>query len=182
MSDITIRIPEKVAKSVGGLLIGIGLFAILIHLWSSGFFLKKFQLKMSVPDASGLRVGAPVLMQGAQVGSVKSIKLAEAQADNASRVEVTLALYERKHDKIRDTSHGVLIPAGLSGRRYVSNRPGLNGAPIPSGGELAVIPTIQLDSKQFMESFGDLLKCLSREEQQKQGGAVPKTPSGSCPK
>lgn len=182
MSDITIRIPEKVVKTFAGLCIGIGVLTILVHLWLSGFFFKKYHLKMFLPDAGGLAVGAPVRFASVRVGPVEGINIADGQSDNTRKVEVLLDIYERGHDKIRDGSKATLSQEGLLGPRYVSIRPGLNGAPIPSRGELQVVPTIQLGSKQFMESFGDLLKCLSREEQQKQGGGDAKNPSGSCPK
>jgi len=64
MAEITIRISDKALKIAGITLGSLCLAWVVFHLWSSGSFLPKYRLRVYVPEAAGLAVGAPVVLDG----------------------------------------------------------------------------------------------------------------------
>src|SRR5207244_13463094 len=112
------------------------LVCVLYYLWSSGFFIPKYQLSVYVPEASGLTVHAPVRLDGIQVGSVSAIKLAGESATAERRIELVLHVEKRDSDAIRSDSEATLTSDGLLGNRYVNVSRGFKGTVIKPGGEI----------------------------------------------
>ncbi len=163
MAEITIRISDKALKIAGVVLGGICLAWVVLYLWSSGFFLPKYRLRMYVSEAASLAVGAPVRLDGIEVGNVDAINLGGASAPER-RIELVLRIEKRYQDKIRTDSTATLITEGLLGTRYVSIHRGFSGSPIPPGGEIAAAQTRELTLKDFIDSLDKIGECLAEEK------------------
>ena len=168
MAEITIRISDKVLKIAGIVLGGISLVWLGLYLWSSGFFLPKYRLRMHVSEAAGLAVGAPVRLDGIDVGTVDAINLAGASATPERRIELVLRIEKRHQDKIRTDSTATLITEGLLGSRYVSIHRGFSGSPIPPGGEIAAAQTEQVTLKDFIDSLAKRVECLAGKKKEQE--------------
>src|SRR5256885_13595636 len=84
---------------------------------SSGVFSRKLYLKAYFQGTEGLRVGAPVALQGVTVGNVKSIRVVpDRQLDP---VEVTMKLDKKYSFRIRKDSVASLASAGVLGDLFV---------------------------------------------------------------
>jgi len=120
MAEITIRISDKALRIVGVLLSLAVLVWVFFGLWSSGFFLPKYQLSVYVPEASGVTVHAPVRLDGVDVGSVSAIRLAGESAGPQRRIELVLRVNKADQGVIRSDSSATLVTEGLLGNRYVN--------------------------------------------------------------
>jgi phospholipid/cholesterol/gamma-HCH transport system substrate-binding protein len=138
------------------------LVCVFCYLWSSGFFLPKYQLSVYVAEASGLTVHAPVRLDGIQVGSVSAIKLAGESASPQRRIELVLQVEKRDRDAIRSDSNATLATEGLLGTRYVSISRGFKGTVIKPGGEIPSKPSLLLTLKDSMHFFDKTLDCLQQ--------------------
>lgn len=93
--------------------------AVLIVLMSGGgFFTKKILLKSYYPDASGLREGAPVRLNGVDIGNVKTIQIIPSRP--TSPVEVTMKVSMKFGEFLRKDSITVLATAGVLGETYIN--------------------------------------------------------------
>jgi phospholipid/cholesterol/gamma-HCH transport system substrate-binding protein len=93
--------------------------AILIFLISgtSGIFTHTFKLRAYFDNASGLKEGAPVQVNGVDVGNVSSILVIPAK--NPTPVEVNLKINTKFQDLIRKDSQAVIATAGVLGSSYI---------------------------------------------------------------
>jgi ABC-type transporter Mla subunit MlaD len=163
MAEITIRISDRTLRVAGIVLGGICLAGLVLYLVSSGLFLPKFHLRMYVPEAAGVVVGAPVELDGVNVGRVDAVKLAGVSASNERRIEIVLEIKKRYQDEIRSDSTAALMKEGLLGRGYVSIQRGFNGTPVSDGAELAVIPTREVTFGDVMAAISKIENCMKRE-------------------
>jgi phospholipid/cholesterol/gamma-HCH transport system substrate-binding protein len=94
--------------------------ALLIFLMggSGGPFGSKLTLKSYFQDASGLRVGAPVALEGVTIGNVKSISVVAGR--QLDPVEVVMRVDEKYRFRIRKDSLASLTAAGVLGDLYVN--------------------------------------------------------------
>lgn len=93
--------------------------AVLIVLMSGGgFFTKKISLKSYYPDASGLREGAPVRLNGVDIGNVKTLRI--IASDPANPVEVTMKVSMKYGSFLRKDSTTILATAGVLGETYIN--------------------------------------------------------------
>ena len=115
-------IKETRKTMIGGFVIGaLTLVIAAILIFGSGdFFKKKERYVLYFKDSiKGLSVGAPVLFQGVQVGTVTKISLVANADDMSTRIPVVIELdpgqWEFEHDKEIDRKAGVskLIEKGL---------------------------------------------------------------------
>jgi phospholipid/cholesterol/gamma-HCH transport system substrate-binding protein len=93
--------------------------ALLIFLMggSGGPFGGKLTLKTYFQSAAGLRVGAPVALEGVTIGNVKSIGVVPGR--QLDPVEVTLRVDEQYKFRIKKDSTASLTAAGVLGDLYV---------------------------------------------------------------
>jgi phospholipid/cholesterol/gamma-HCH transport system substrate-binding protein len=166
MAEITIRISDKALKIAGIVLGGICLAWVVLYLWSSGFFVPKYRLRMYISEAAELAVGARVRLDGIDVGSVEGINLAGAPATPERRIELVLRIEKRHQDKIRTDSTATLITEGLLGNRYVNILRGFSGSPIPPGGEIAATQTQHVTLKDFIDSLTKRVECLTTKKRE----------------
>lgn len=93
--------------------------AVLVFLMtgSGGLFVPKILLKAYFDNAGGLRVGAPVRLQGVDIGNVKTVRIVQGREPNA--VEVTMKISTRYLESIRKDSVAQLSTAGVLGEVFV---------------------------------------------------------------
>ncbi len=94
------------------------ILAILIFLMtgSVGLFTPKIRLRCYFDNAEGLRVGAPVRLEGVDIGNVVAIRVVKREL---TPVEVVMKISTRYHDEIRKDSKAVLTTAGVLGETFV---------------------------------------------------------------
>ena len=93
--------------------------ATLIFLMTSaqGLFTRKISLKAYFDNTEGLRTGAPVRLQGVDVGNVTRIRIIPNRSPLP--VEVTLKVSSRYEDAIHKDSIASLATAGVLGETFV---------------------------------------------------------------
>ena len=94
------------------------ILAILIFLMtgSVGLFTKKIILRSYFENAEGLRVGAPVRLEGVDIGNVVGIRVVKRQL---TPVEVVMKVSSRYQDQVHKDSKAVLTTAGVLGETFV---------------------------------------------------------------
>lgn len=114
--------------------------AILIFLMTgaTGFLTKKLEVKAYFDNAGGLRVGAPVRLQGVDIGNVASIRVAPNHEHKLTPVQVTMKIGRYK-DEVRADSIVTLSTAGVLGETFVDIDS--TQAKGPPAGSDAVLPT-----------------------------------------
>ena len=164
MAEITIRISDRALK-LSGALLGVALLALgFSHLWSSGALRPKYQIKLFVPESEGLRLGAPVKLDGLQVGNVSRVEIANQSADSNRRIEVDLRIEKRFQNVIRDDSNASLVRASLLGDRYVNIHAASTGVPIQSGGVIRFVPAKEITFTDLINVIGKQMDCMTREK------------------
>ena len=95
--------------------------AVLIFLMSGtgGIFTHKIVLKSYFDNAGGLRVGAPVRLQGVDIGNVTKIWIVSNKSRQMTPVEVTMKVSTTYHDSLRRDSKTALATAGVLGETYI---------------------------------------------------------------
>ncbi|SRR5216684_710259 len=163
MAEITIRISDKVLKVAGAILGALFLVWGFSHLWSSGVFRPKYQIQIFVPEAEGVRVGAPVRLDGMPIGSVSRVELASNSTDSARRIEIVLRVEKRFQNMIHEDSNASLLREGLLGERYVDIHRGFVGLPMNAGGEIRVVPVKEVTLTDFINVIGKKAGCQKGE-------------------
>ena|GEM_PF-2071129 len=159
MAEINIRISDRVLKVVGTLLTVVFLLWFFSHLWESGVLRAKYQLRLFVPAAQDLQVGAAVKLDGLPVGTVSAVELAPNAADSNLRIEVVLRIDKRFQNLIREDSSAALMTESLLGGKVVNIRRGFAGLPINAGGEIRVLPVKEATLTDFLDVLGKKVGC-----------------------
>ncbi|RLC47017.1 MAG: hypothetical protein DRH70_04285 [Candidatus Coatesbacteria bacterium] len=94
----------------------------------SRIFEPKYRLLVYFPRVSGLVAGAPVMLEGVDVGSVEDIQL--LLDPKGSRIRVTLLIEKRVQDKIRADSKARIETMGLLGDKYIEITMGSFNKPV----------------------------------------------------
>ncbi len=111
---------------------------VLIFLMSgtTGMFTPKITLKSYFDNASGLRIGAPVRLEGVDIGNVEAIRI--VKENPLAPVEVTMKVSSKFDYALRKDSVASLNTAGVLGETYVdidssqaSKAPAQNGDTLP---------------------------------------------------
>ena len=94
--------------------------AVLTFLMSgtTGFFTPKITLKSYFDDAQGIRNGAPVRLQGVDVGNVTAIRV--VPNNSATPVEVVMKVTTKYSFNIRKDSVTSMATAGVLGETYIN--------------------------------------------------------------
>ena len=152
-------------------LVGLLILAVAIfYVTGAGFLGPKYRLKTFLPEVSGLAVGAPVRLDGVEIGNVEKIRLVPREAgkppDRMHNIEVDIRLDARYQGDILTDSAASLVTEGLLGNRYVNVQRGYTGVPLKEG---QTIPgTEEKAIKEVVERSADVLanlKALSEEIQ-----------------
>jgi phospholipid/cholesterol/gamma-HCH transport system substrate-binding protein len=142
--------------------------AVLIFLMSGtgGVFTKKILLRSYFDDSGGLRVGAPVRLQGVDIGNVKTIQIVPGRP--LTPVEVTLKVSTKYLFNLHKDSVTTLATAGVLGETYVNVNSALaRGPEVADGDELKTEETPQVQdvvrsSQSTLQNMDALIKRLDR--------------------
>lgn len=149
-----------------GIFVLIGLFVLaagIFYVTGAGFLGPKYRLKTFLPEVAGLANGAPVRLDGVEIGNVEIIKLApRAQGQPLVKnrsVEVDMRVDRRYQGDILTDSTATLVTEGLLGNRYVNIRRGLTGVPLKENQE---VPGAEEKAiKEVVERSADVLANLN---------------------
>jgi len=145
-----------------GLLVLVGLFIIAVGIFyvtGAGILAAKYRMVTYLPEVEGLTIGAPVRLDGVEIGNVESIRMNPKPADRTKNIEIRMSIDTRYKDDIRTDSYANLITEGLLGNRYVSVKRGFTGTPIQPGGELEGREEAAI--KAIVERGADLVQNLN---------------------
>lgn len=147
---------------VGALvLVGVAVLIGLIFLMSGstgGLFTPKLILRTYFANASGLKSGAPVTLEGVTIGNVKSIRIVPAR--NPDPVEVIMQVSDKAANALHIDSTTSIAQAGVLGDSYVDiSSVHASGPPPPTNTELKArnVPSIQ----QVVDTSQDTLQKAS---------------------
>lgn len=146
-----------------GLVVLVGIFLIAVAIFyvtGAGILAAKYRVKTYLPEVEGLSMGAPVRLDGVEIGNVDAIKMNPAPGVRERNIEVTLRIDRKFQNEVRTDSSASLITEGLLGNRYVSIQRGFTGTPIQPGGELPGREEKAI--KQIVERGADLVQNLSQ--------------------
>jgi phospholipid/cholesterol/gamma-HCH transport system substrate-binding protein len=157
-----------------GLLTLIGLFLIMVGIFyvtGAPIWGAKYQLRTYLPEVEQLTIGAPVRLDGVEVGNVDYIQIAPPAAqgekgDRTRNVEVVMRVDKRFKDNITTESRASLVTEGFLGNRYVRITRGYAGTPIPAQGEVPGEEEVAM--KDVVERGADLVEnvgALSKDVQ-----------------
>jgi ABC-type transporter Mla subunit MlaD len=163
MAEITIRISSKTIRIVGLILAAVCVVWVGQYIWIKGFLLPKYDLKMFVPEASGVFEGARVRLDGIDVGTVSAIRLAAAPADNNRRIELDLRVFKRYQKEILSDSTASLLQEGLLGNRFVNISRSFYGSPIEPGGEL-LVPEPTKATSNLIDLLDRIGTCMKEQK------------------
>jgi len=144
-------------------LVGLFVLAVAIFYVTGGNVLgPKYRLKTYLPEVSGLAIGAPVRLDGVEIGNVESIKLLQRTPgkvpDRNKNIEVVMRVDRRYQNDILTDSAASLVTEGLLGNRYVNISRGITGVVVKEGQE--VPGTEEKAMKEVVERSAELLGNL----------------------
>jgi phospholipid/cholesterol/gamma-HCH transport system substrate-binding protein len=148
-----------------GLFVLVGLFVVaagIFYVTGSQFLGPKYRLKTLLPEVSGLSTGAPVRIDGVEVGNVEKISIvprsAGKPAEKNENIEVIFRVERQYQNDILTDSTAMLVTEGLLGNRYVNITRGFTGVPLKEGQE--VPGTEEKAIKEVVERSADVLANL----------------------
>lgn len=144
--------------------------AVLILLMSGtgGIFTAKIVLRSYFDNAGGLRQGAPVRLQGVDIGNVVKIRVVGDPARKLTPVEVTMKVNTRFRSNLRKDSVTTLATAGVLGETYVDiDSSQARGLEAVNGDVLPTRETPQLEdvvraSQGTLQNLDALVRRLDR--------------------
>lgn len=123
-----------------GLFVLVGMFILLVGIFyvtGVGILRAKYQVRTYLPEVEGLNIGAPVRLDGLEVGNVVTIRMnPQAAGDRSRNIELVMSIDRRYEEHIRTDSVASLITEGLLGNRYAKIKRGFTGEKVPNQGEV----------------------------------------------
>jgi phospholipid/cholesterol/gamma-HCH transport system substrate-binding protein len=144
-----------------GIFVLAGLFVLVVAIFyvtGGGFLGPKYRLITYAAEVDELQTGAPVTLDGIEIGNVQELKLTPHPQDKVHNITIVMRVDKKFQDQIRTDSEAALVTQGLLGNRYVSISRGLTGAPIPSNGAIPV--SQQPDMKAIIQRGSDVMASL----------------------
>ena len=140
-----------------------------------GLFEEKVNMKTYMPDATGLEIGAPVRLDGIQVGAVKNIA-ASRYLDTQRAVRVELRVVASYLPRIPIDSQTSIGSDTLIGDKFVGIEPGKSNVKVGNGSELRSEPEESAaDKADLIFALQDSMRKVDSILQQV---ASPDTPTG----
>jgi phospholipid/cholesterol/gamma-HCH transport system substrate-binding protein len=144
------------------------LAVVIFYVTGGGGFGPKYRLHAYLPEVDGLTIGAPVRVDGVEVGNVEQISIAVPKPGEAPskdrNIEVDLRIQDKYSTYIRSDSSAVLITEGLLGNRYVDIDRGYVGRVLKNDEEIPGREEKAL--KEVVARSADLMDSLSSITQQ----------------
>jgi len=139
------------------------LIVVIFYVTGAGSLGPKYRLHTYLPEVDGLTVGAPVRVDGVEVGNVEKIGITTLkpgeQATKSRSIQVDLRIQKSYQAYIRSDSSAGLITEGLLGNRYVDIDRGFVGRELQNEEEIAGREEKAL--KAVVERSADLLLNLN---------------------
>ena len=120
----------------------------------------KYRLLTYLPNVEGLKTGAPVALDGVEIGSVQEISISPHAVDRMHNITLVLRLDRRYQDQIRTDSEAKLVTEGLLGNRYVNISRGITGTVIPANG--AIPGAEEAEMKEVVQRGADVLENVNQ--------------------
>lgn len=144
-------------------LVGLSVLAAgIFYVTGAGTLGPKYRLVTYLPEVSGLVNGAPVRLDGVEIGNVESIKIAprtgNVARDRVRNIEVVLRVAKKYQDYILTDSNVTLVTEGLLGNEYVEVTRGFTGTVLKDGEEVHGSGGLAL--KEVMARGADTLQNL----------------------
>ena len=140
-----------------GVFVLAGLFILAIaifYITGAGTLGPKYRLITYLPEVEGVTDGAPVSLDGVEIGNVETVRINPKPEDAQHNIQLVLRINKKYAPDIREDSTASLITEGLLGNRYVQVSRGLVGQQLPNNG---VLPGKQeAEMKEIMSRVGDL--------------------------
>ena len=144
-----------------GLFVLVGLFILAVAIFyvtGAGILGPKYRLITYLPEVDQLTLGAPVRLDGIEIGNVQSMTVTPHPPDQMHNITVVLRIDKKFQDNIRTDSFASLGTEGLLGNRYVTVKRGLTGTILPPNG---ILPgKEEAAMKQIVERGADLMQNL----------------------
>ncbi len=141
-------------------------FLIFLMTGTTGLFTRKLVIRAYVDNAGGLRVGAPVRLEGVDIGNVIGIHVVADPKRRAAPVELVMKITTKYADTMHNDCVVELTTAGVLGEVFVDMDCRLaQGGPLQNGAELPTRDTPQLQdvvraSQSTLENVNVLVKRL----------------------
>ncbi|MES2390028.1 MAG: MlaD family protein [Acidobacteriota bacterium] len=152
-------------------LISVALLCTLLFLMTSASGMSVFARKLVVTtyfeNSAGLKVGAPVNLEGVTIGEVKKVQISNDPARKLTPVRVTMYLNPKFHDSLHTDSTASLSTVGVLGDTVVDiNSQTATGPEIHTGQELHTSETPNLQdvikaSQGTVESLNVILAKMN---------------------
>jgi phospholipid/cholesterol/gamma-HCH transport system substrate-binding protein len=135
--------------------IAILVVAVFLVSGRGGFFRKRAQIRSYVDDSASLKVGAPVRLNGIDVGNVAAVRLS-GLPDAGRTIEVVMDVERSMVARIPEDSQSSINPEGVFGDKYVNITRGQSQKPVAEGGEIR-----SLDTREFQEIVNQSYSVLA---------------------
>jgi phospholipid/cholesterol/gamma-HCH transport system substrate-binding protein len=139
------------------------LAVVIFYVTGGGGWGPKYRLRAFLPEVGGLTLGAPVRVDGVEVGNVEKISIAVLKPGEPTskdrNIEVDLRVQKTFQSYIRSDSSAVLITEGLLGNRYVDIDRGYVGRVLENDEEIP--GREENDLKEVVARSADLMDSLS---------------------
>jgi phospholipid/cholesterol/gamma-HCH transport system substrate-binding protein len=149
-------------------LVALVTLAVLIFVMTgtTGLFTKKIVIRAYVDNAGGLRVGAPVRLEGVDIGNVSGIRVISDPKRILAPVEIVMKITTKYQDTMNRGCQVQLTTAGVLGEVFVDmDCREAKGSPIQAGDELPTKEVPQLQdvvraSQGTLQNVDTLVKRL----------------------
>jgi phospholipid/cholesterol/gamma-HCH transport system substrate-binding protein len=130
----------------------------IFYVTGAGILGPKYRLITYLPEVEGLTQGAPVRLDGIEIGNVQSMNVTPRPEDQMHNITLVLRIDKKFQENIRTDSNASLITEGLLGNRYVTIKRGITGTVLPPN---SVLPgKEEAAMKQMVERGADLMQNL----------------------
>ena len=119
---------------------------IFVMTGTTGLFTRKISIHAYVDNAGGLRVGAPVRLEGVDIGNVTHIRVVPNPRHALAPVEITMKITTRYEDAMKNDCEASLNTAGVLGEVFIDlDCRQAKGRPLQAGD---VLPTREVPQLQ----------------------------------
>jgi phospholipid/cholesterol/gamma-HCH transport system substrate-binding protein len=112
---------------------------IFVMTGTTGLFTKKISIHAFVDNAGGLRVGAPVRLEGVDIGNVTGIRVVHDPKRKVAPVDITMKITTKYEDTMKSDCEASLNTAGVLGEVFLDvDCRAASGKPLQTGD---ILPT-----------------------------------------